>query len=603
MNYKKRSLLVVFILLFTFFCVFKVSAQYDEYIDPEIPEEWYEDLKTASEMDITEFNQSPILDSKVEEGELPPVEERLPDDPPVIVPYDKVGNYGGTANVWGTTLDYGGDVRYLEMPPSAGQVTPTGGKTLPMYVKDWEYSDDATKLTIYLREGMKWSNGELFTADDYMYWWEHEANNSTLQPVPPEEWSPVPLMDVTKEGEYELTFHYKRSHPRNHQYNFLDNMGASWGSMPPAHYMEEFHPDFVGEDTVQEMADNIGLDRWEEYYGRVRDDSIVHPEYEHQRPVLRPYIPVERSESTLVLERNPYYPFVDTEGNQLPYIDRIRINLANDSEMAATKAATGEATISARYTQPTDIPLYKRNEEEENYSTNIYYCAYGSAVAIMPNLSHRDSDLREIFQDVNFRKALSLAINRDNINNKVYFGRATPMQTTVIPQNKFYKEEYASAYADYDPEKAKQLLDEMGMVDVNGDGYRETPDGDTFNPTLLYCQTGAIIPTPVLELVDNNWEDIGLNVDMDFVSRELHDTRWNANKGDMTCWTIDYVLDHAFKSPGAARFTPFGTAAFSTPWPGWVNWYNTHGEEGQEPPEEIKELIELSEINALSPDV
>ncbi|MFW6312028.1 MAG: ABC transporter substrate-binding protein, partial [Nanoarchaeota archaeon] len=421
--------LKIFIITFLFILLVGVYTFAEgEILDSNIPDSWYEAPKTASEMGINKFDQSPTLDTAVEEGELPPVEERLPEDPPVIEPYEKVGEYGGVINVWSTSLGLGNDAEFAgNMPAIAGRPAPDGTKTLPYFLKDWEFSDDYTEITIYLRKGIKFSDGTPLTADDYLYWWEHEANNEDLEPVPPEDWKPAALLDVEKIDNHTVKYSYEKPYPKIDDFEFKYNMGPGVsGEIVSANYMKQFHPNFVEEQKIVEMAKDVDLDNWDEYYSRIRDDSPEHPEYERQRPVLRPYIAVERSETRLVLERNPYYPFVDTEGNQLPYVDEIVVNLANDDEMARTKAVTGEATFASRFLMPENIPLYKQNEEKENYSTLLYRRAYGSDIPIQLNLTHKNDNLREIFQNKKFRQALSIAIDRENINNKIYFGEAEP---------------------------------------------------------------------------------------------------------------------------------------------------------------------------------
>ncbi|MFW6269360.1 MAG: ABC transporter substrate-binding protein [Bacillota bacterium] len=601
---KNITFLLIMSIFLTLFFACNVMAQENEFVDPDIPESWYEAPKTASDMGIKEFDQSPMLDQRVEEGELPPVEERLPEDPIVVEPYKEVGEYGGTLITWGRNRDlsnFWGNLGELNDEPMAGRSTPDGSEVFPSYFKDWEYSEDADELTIYFREGMKWSDGEEFTADDYVYWYKHVAQNEDLNPVSPEDFSP-PLIDVVKENDYALTLKFGESFPRFHEFNFTGNLSYSVHSSPE-HVMKEFHPDFVEKEELIKLAEDVDLDSWYEYYQRVQNSSPMNPDYENRRPTLRPYLATERSESHMVLERNPYYPFVDTEGNQLPYIDKIRINLTNEREMAATKAATGESDFEASNTVTSDIPLYKKNQENENYSTLVYIRPFGAEVAIQPNLSHPDEKLREIFLNDKFRKALSLSIDRENINNKIYFGLAKPMQSTVPPLNKYYKPEYGEAYAEYDPERAKKLLDEIGMVEEDENGFRQTPDGEKFNPTLIYSEAGPVEPTSIFELVRSNWEDIGLDIDFKNVSIELKETQWSGNEGDMSYWTNDVVLDITFGHPihAGKSFAPTGGAPQS-PWPAYVNWVTTDGEEGIEPPENIMKLLDYQKNLLSSPD-
>lgn len=583
-----------------FIIILTGSVYAEDVIDPNIPESWYQAPRLADEMGINEFNESPMLAERVASGELEAVEERLPVSPPVVEPYDKVGKYGGTVNVWGTALDFGSNYRNVGMlPESIGRVVPDGSEIVPLYLKSWEFSDGGKELTLHLREGLKWSDGHPFTSENYTFWFEHEAYNKDITRVPPEEMKPVGILDVSAPDKYTVVFKFDKPSPREDEFRFQNMLSIVL--LRPSHFLKQFHPDFVEVEKLEEMAESAGLNTWFEYYHRMKNQSDVHPEWEYQRPTLLPHIAVERTNSTLLTERNPYYPFVDTEGNQLPYIDRIKINLANSRNMAALKMVTGEAIIGARYSSPRDLALYKKNEDKENYSTRIFQRAYGSDVGIQLNLSHKDEKMRELFMNSDFRKALSLAIDRENINEKIYYGLAIPMQASVPPTSTFYKEEYAQAFANFNLERAKELLDGIGMVDKDGDGYRERPDGEIFKPTLIYTETFTD-PTPTIELVKNTWNKIGVNINVKQVDRSLLRVARLGNDFDISTWTIDNVTDIGFGHIGhiSKAFAPGDRAAFS-PFPGYINWFQTGGEKGIEPPAEIKELRKIAEDLAAAP--
>ncbi|MFW6007058.1 MAG: ABC transporter substrate-binding protein [Halanaerobiales bacterium] len=593
---KKTGFLVLISLMAGLFLISSGTVFSQEFIDPDIPESWYEAPKTASETGVTEFDQSPMLDERVAEGELPPVEERLPDDPPVIEPLNEVGKYGGTVNVWGTQLDWVWTNAWFFQFISPGQPTPDGNKMVPHILKDWEFSDDAKEFTLHLREGLKWSDGEELTADDYIFWWEHEANDETIEPVPPEEWDP-PLLDVTKEDEYTVTYHYGEPNPNAAKFGFQDDLQAV-----PAHFKEQFHPDFVGEDKVEDMAKEVELDTWDEFYERIgRYTSAQHPEYDHNAPILKPYVAVERTETYLLLERNPYFPFVDTEGNQLPYIDKVRLNLANEDEMAASKASTGEADFAGRYLKPKDIPLYKKNEQDENYSTLLWTLPKGADWGLQFNLSIEDEELSEIFNNVKFRRAVSLALNRERINNVMYYGEAVEMQATVPPVNEYYKQEYADSYVEYEPEKAEEMLDEIGLKDQNDDGNRELPNGDNLEISFIFHED---LPDQIMELIISHLSDVGLDIEPRPTSRELLEERRGANNFELGIWGLDNVTKIGFGDPmhTSKAFAPGEGSDVYSPWPAYVNWNATNGEEGIEPPDEIKELIDAGKTVANSTD-
>ncbi|GAH31514.1 unnamed protein product, partial [marine sediment metagenome] len=220
------------------------------------------------------------------------------------------------------------------------------------------------------------------------------------------------------------------------------------------------------------------------------------------KPTLQPWMFKEFTFTYRVFERNPYYYAVDQAGNQLPYIDKI-VSTIVDTEVYQMKVIAGEADVAWCETHFANYPLYKENEEEGGYRTILMPGIKGSEVAYALNLNHPDPIMRKIFQDIRFRRALSLAINREEINDTVYFGFAVPRQATIIPTARYYKEEWGEKhpYARYDPDEANRLLDEMGLTERDKDGFRKRPDGKT---ALLIIEYGADLGqtrTTVHELV------------------------------------------------------------------------------------------------------
>ena len=596
MKSKNLVLLVMFSFVLSLLCGSVVLANENDsqYVDPNIPDSWYRAPQTASELGITEFNQAPMLKERVLNGEIPPLEQRLPDDPIVIEPYEKIGKYGGRITVWHTTLDsflnYDGQFAG-NMRTNAGTATPDGRKVKPYLVEDWEFSNNYKEIILYLRKGLKYSDGTPLTADEFIYWWGHVANNKDLNPISPQDWQPIGLVDVKRIDDYSVKFIYENPFPRLVDFEFNSHLGPEW-MIGPAKFMKQFHPDFVSQEKLEKLLKKEGLSDWINLYNRIKFDAINQPDSGYQRPVLKPYIVVERTPIYMMFERNPFFPFVDTEGNQLPYIDRIRVQLATTPEIAAMKAVTGEADYAARNLKTEDIPLYKKYEEKEGYKTLLYCRPWNSDFSVYVNLTHKDKNVRNLFQNVKFRQAISLAIDRDKINKKLYFGEALPQQAAVAPTHSYYKEEYAKAYAQFDPEQARELLNEIGCKDQDGDGYRELPNGDKLKITWLFCEMGAVDPTSIIEIIASDLKEIGLDINLKNVSEELHEQLVIGNNFDMSGWTGDMMLDISFGSKNMGRnFAPVGKAHIS-PWPSWVNWFKSSGKQGMEPPEQIKQLIE-----------
>ncbi|MDP6054287.1 MAG: ABC transporter substrate-binding protein, partial [Candidatus Latescibacteria bacterium] len=234
-------------------------------------------------------------------------------------------------------------------------------------------------------------------------------------------------------------------------------------------------------------------------------------------------------------------------------------------------------------------PLFKMGEKAHNFTTHIWNRLHGVDVVIQPNLTVEDPDLRRIFRDFRFRRALSIAINRDEINTIAYFGKATPRQTTVIPSSMFYEETFATTYIEYDPDTARNLLTELGLVDRDGDALREYPDGEPFSITLEWVD----LETPkgiVMELVSEYWLEVGIDLNLKQVSNSLQGSRARANLMQMTIWHADRTSDILFPSQ-PFWFVPMHIGWEECHWTPWSNWYLTGGEKGEEPPEDAKQLI------------
>lgn len=588
---KKLSLvlLLVFLLSFSSF----IYAGPEQF--PEMPDSWFEAPKLASEVGITGFDQSPMFDKRVKNGELPSVEERLPDDPPVIEPYDKIGKYGGMANIWyGSEWEMNGNgwqAFVCRMNSRPLRPTPDGKNMVPSLIKGYEYSNNYKEITLYLRKGLKWSDGDPFDSEDFVYWWEHVATNKELNPIPPEKWDP-PIVSVEAINKYTVKYYFAESSPL--VYKLLAGEGYFTNVLKnPEHYMKQFHIGFRNKEGLLKEAKEAGYDTWHEYYNY--KESFTHPD-RGIRPTMNMYVVKERTASYVQLERNPYYPFVDTAGNQLPYIDEVRGNLAQDKEMTAMKATTGEATAAGFNIEMTDFPMYKANAKNGDFRVLSWTPSYPNWCAIQPNLSDKDSKLRKLFLDLRFRKALSFAINREEINEKIFFGEGTVQQTSVMSNSKYYVEGANKAFIEYNPKRARELLDKIGMKDVDGDGYRERPDGKIFNPDLVYIE-GEGPRTPILELIKSYFEDIGIKIDLKLINDSLYYERRKANKTHMTMWHVNGLLDTKVEDTMGFFFAPIRNSwRPNSNWSGYITWLNTDGKKGVKPPKQMKELIRLGKV-------
>ena len=564
-------------------------AETDTGVSADIyPESWFEDIMTASEWGITDFNQSPFLDDLVAAGDLPAVEARLPDDPMVVEPYEEIGEYGGAAVTFTNSEADRQESLILNTPEGWVQPDPLASELRSSYAKDWYYNEDGTELTIEFREGMKWSDGEPVTTDDVIWWYENAGLNEDINTIPLDQTEPIALIDVVAEDDYTVTFVFDSPNPLQiYDFGHHSILGeledGTW--IVPRHHMENYHEDFLSEEELEARLDEHDFDDWTQLWelGLNPYDPDV------ARPTLAAFKIAERDPELLQWERNPYYPKVDTAGNQLPYIDEIQLHVVADMEMMNAQAVTGAATIAGMQTKTLDIPMYIANEDRGGYETYLWSRIQGSDVGIFSNMTHQEEELREIFQDERWRKALSLAIDREEINNTIYMGQATPRQATVLPSSSYFEPEFADAYAEYDPDRAEEMLDEMGIQDYNGDGQRQRPDGSDLNITLEWTP----METPkleIMELVTAHWRDIGIDIALDQLDGGLLQERVSANETDMTLWHIDRCSDILFPRE------PMWFAPITEPWwehnlwREWETWYVTGGDSGEEPPAHMKEL-------------
>ena len=359
--------------------------------------------------------------------------------------------------------------------------------------------------------------------------------------------------------------------------------------------MEQFHADFTDTDKVQAMAKEAGFEDWTQLFRNNRD---WYRAQNHDYPVLNAWAvktSFEDSATLTVYERNPYYWKVDQVGNQLPYIDEVAIAITTTAETLNLKTMAGEFDFQMRYLNPANFTLFYDNQERGDYRILEWPTGIGSDAALFFNQSTPDLVLRELFQDLRFRQALSLAIDREEINQLVFDGQGQARQATVVELSPLFKPEYAAAHADYDPERANQLLDEIGLTQRDGDGFRLRPDGESLS--LLLDSPGEKTATiDSIELVVEYWGDIGIKAAANHTERSAYRARRNANETQINVWEMGFMMypsNPVFLIPTSSG-SDFG--------PDLGVWYNSGGAEGQEPPEAIKEALSAYDQIKQTPD-
>lgn len=540
---------------------------------------------------IEEFHQAPELKEKVAVGELPPVEERIPDEPMVLDPAVRIGKYGGVLKQsWvgaAAKQVVGGilDVIY-EFPLTFSSDMK---EIRPNIFKSWEIKEGGKVFIFHIREGMKWSDGAPFTADDFMFWYKDIALNKKLWPQPPSY-----LVLDGEVGKWEKIDDYTIKMSWSAPYGLLLERLCRWRPVPyaPAHYLKQFHPNYTPMDKIKKMMKKEGFTTWTDFF-----TSKTQYWTNRDTPTMCGWVMASKiTDPVLRMRRNPYYWKIDTEGNQLPYIDEIRVTPVADVEALVLKAIGGDIdVIMGEYLGFIEnITTLKRNEEKGEYE--VVPSAWNNQLgAVFFNLSCKDPVKRKIFRDKRFRIALSVAMDREEINDIVFKGMARPSQPAPPEGPPYFsaKKPMYKLFTNYDPEYANYLLDKVGLDKWNADHtLRLRPDGKPFKVVLT-----AFVWWPqtvrIAEMYKKYWEDVGIGVTVKPIGAELAGSRFQSGMYEiathshtMTGWRPIWACDRDNVCPITAGFRPNWA---------WGLWYQTDGKEGEEPPPAVKRLAELAD--------
>jgi len=491
-----------------------------------------EEAAPAAEVPSGAYNEAPALAALVEAGDLPPVDDRLPAEPLVIEPVEEIGQYGGTWHKVDANDDLGWMRQTIMVEPFL-KWERDASDMRPNLITSWEWNDEATELTVNFRQGIKWSDGEPLTVDDYLFWWNDMALNENV-PVSPPHGTTVggEVMQVEKVDDYTLQYTFAVPNPLFLEYHSRGSYHSA-AFVVPAHYMEQFHPDYNAEvtDTGELMA---------------RYDPASRLQYPDM-PTFMAWKPVEfLSGQRAAFERNPYYWKVDTAGNQLPYIDRIETDISetgNPNEFVTLKAIAGELDMQVRDIALQDVPLVLENAETGEYRVLMWNRGDYAWPWLILMYDYPDEGIVDLMYTPEFRRALSYAIDRERINNIVALGLATPRQFALSPESPEFQtpegqqvyEEWVSSYADYDPERAAALLDEIGVVDTDGDGLRERPDG---SPLELIVDVIATDQKSIdsMDLIKEDWEAVGISTVINAIAGEIMNQRAQAGEIMIRAW-------------------------------------------------------------------
>ena len=539
------------------------------------------------------FAEAPILAERVAAGDLPPLSDRLPvrEDILVLQPLEGIGKYGGTWRKGFTGPADAENGNRINASEKLLFTDFTGNETRPSVAKGITVNEDGTVFTLKLRRGHRWSDGHPFTADDVIWWYEHAWLNRELAPTVTAE-----LSIGGRQGRIEKvdaqTVRYVFPAP----YFLFEEIlrGDTWigggparfgagtsifgmGGYAPAHYMKQFHPAFAPKERIDAAMREGRYNSWVELY-LAKNNWSLNPE----KPVLGPWRTVSPiNTARWVLERNPYFHQVDTAGNQLPYIDRIEMTLAENLEVLNMRAIAGEYDFQSRHIMVDKLPVLLKAREAGNYRVNVNPGLTGGAACVFFNLAFDgDSEIQKWQGNADFRRALSLAIDRDQINEVFYLGLGTPGSQVVSEEHPHNPgPEWRSRWSTHEPDRARKMLDAIGLDKKDPQGFRlRTDNGQRLRLEILTWDYQNQDYTGMAEMVARDWAAVGVYADIVEVERSHGQTRQLANQNQIEL-TEAPGTDTIWANPQNVIPINFQTR-LGIP---YARWYATGGRAGVKP--------------------
>jgi ABC-type dipeptide transport system, periplasmic component len=531
--------------------------------------------------------EPPMLLPQVEAGTLPPVAARIPAEPEVVdmsADGRSPGRYGGLLRM---LMSQPKDTRMMVVYGYARLVGYDARWTIVPDLLEHIDVDEGRVFTLHLRKGHRWSDGHPFTSEDFRFFWEDVANNKKLSPGGPERFLIAGGKPPRVEFLDETTIRYSWDSPNPF---FLPALA---GARPdfiflPAHYLKQFHSAYTPADVLEARAKEEGARNWAALF------TMKAQAYKNDNPDLPSLEPwvlrTKPPSSRFVFERNPYYHRIDTEGHQLPYIDEVAMTIVSAALIPA-KVAAGDADLQARGLTFENYTILKQGEGRGGFRVRLWQSARGSELALYPNLNANDPAWRELVRDVRFRRALSMAINRHEINEVIFYGLAEEGNDTVLPQSPLFKPIYADAFAGYDPAAAARLLDEIGLPRRGADGIRRLTDGRVLQ---LVAETAGEDPTQVaiLQLIRDSLFDVGIQLLIKPEQRELLRNRVFSGEAVLSVW---YGLENGLATPSLSPQELAPTNQQQLNWPKWGQNFESGGRSGEAPDmQEAKRLLALN---------
>ncbi len=532
----------------------------------------------------SKYSQSPYLDAQVASGALPPVEERLPTNPLVVVagviseaddlPELEIGEYGGVMRFAHPSPDIQADIAIMLIEnvlaaPGIGIAGIYGN-----VVESYEVNDDNTVFSFNLREGLKWSDGEPVTTADVRFAFEDVMLNETYTPGFPNKFRSAGSPDgdpMTLEilDDYTFTISFNDSYG-----SFLRELSIkSWQGytdvFKPAHHLKPIHSEYGDADEIQAMIDEKGLDTERALFAAV---DCLEWDLTLQRcsgfPAMWPWVNVTDDDSFMKFVRNPYYFKVDAAGNQLPYIDEVVSALAADTDTVNLKVFADEVDMVREDTALLKLPLYQE-AKDKGYINFTILDNHVDPTALWINFTYDDPVWREVVNNLEFRRALNMTINRAEIIESIYYGFGSLPE--LVP-------------GEYDLAQAEEILDSIGMDQRDSDGWRLGPDGNTFVIPLEVADHAPDM-LPVAELLVEYFQAAGIKTTLKNIEPSFWGELFGANELQATLlWSVTPM----WRDDTWDDYTVITRVSTE-----WRRWSQSNGESGVEPPASIQRLIEI----------
>lgn len=543
---------------------------------------------------LDSYSEPEWITELVEAGELPPVEERLPVEPRVILESgmsDGIGVYGG---VWrdfsacptqGYNRGAGQSAGWFGIEAAIFASLLKSGpiyrrsdaiEPLPYLAKSWEWSEDGMELTMHLIEGAKWSDGHPFTTADIEFTWTHLILDPNVNsPKGASAWEiegEMTQLEVIDDYTFKFIF------PVSKPVFTLFQMDESDFNASPRHILEPLHPAFNDDADYTTFTDTA-----------MSADEIP--------VVMGEFVPVEyKTDEVMILRRNPYYFGVDETGQQLPYLDEVVFEKGPSGVGRTINTMAGSGDHSNLENPSTFIETLTRAAEDDAHfyvEWGPETLGYGIDLNYSTSLgitSDRDLAVRELFRDIRFRKALSLALDREAIAQSILRGPFLRGYAGGIFPGSSYFDRSSVAYYNNDVEAAKALLADMGLEDSDGNGILNFPDGGEDIVLGLNAGEDSEETQTVADAAATLWAEVGIKANV----RPLNSAASNDNN-------ISGEWDMAVRRYGQVYAVPFTRCTDLGP---VTKEYASH-REGSEPREFMDfelEIIDIVNEFCLEPD-